>query len=262
MQPLFLTAGEITSWIGSFFWPLVRIAALLSVAPVIGGPQVPSRVRVGLAFLLTLSMMPLVAKVPQVDPLSIDAALIIVHQFLIGLSMGFMLLLVFNAVNLAGESIAITMGLGFALMSDPQNGAQVPVISQFYQVLATLLFLALNGHHAVIEMLAMSFRYVPIGESFSAERLWLLIEWSSVLFAGALKIALPAIAALLTVNMVMGVMTRAAPQLNIFSVGFPVTMTIGFVVILLTLHGFGTGFEQLLAETYLNMTAVLRGELP
>jgi len=251
MEPLSFTTAEITAWIGGFYWPLVRVSGLMAIAPIIGGKQVPVRIRVGLAVLFTLVILPFTGTTPVVEPLSAEGVLITAQQFLIGVAMGFMLQLIFNAVALAGENIAMTMGLGFAVMSDPQNGVQVPVVGQFFMIMATLLFLALNGHHAALEMMAASFDYMPVATiGLGSEVLWQLLEWFGVLFRGAVSIALPAVAALLTVNLVMGVMTKAAPQLNIFSVGFPVTMTVGFVVILVSLPSFLPIFENLLSDTF------------
>lgn len=260
MEPLTYTTAEITAWIGGFYWPLVRVAGLMSIAPIIGGKQVPMRIRVGLAVLVTFVILPFTGTTPAVEPLSADGVLITGQQFLIGVAMGFMLQLIFNAVALAGENIAMTMGLGFAVMSDPQNGIQVPVVGQFFMIMATLLFLALNGHHAALQMVADSFHYLPVATiGMGSEVLWQLLEWAGVLFRGAVSIALPAVTALLTVNLVMGVMTRAAPQLNIFSVGFPVTMTVGFVVILVSLPVFMPIFERLMSDTFGTIATLFTG---
>ena len=259
MSALVLGADQINGWIASGLWPMFRIAGLFSVLPVLGGGEVPVRVRIGLAVMVTFILLPSVGDVPAVDPFSPVSLLITVQQVLIGIAMGFVVLLVFNAVTLAGESIAITMGLGFALMNDPQNGVQVPTVSQFYLVMATLLFLALNGHHAVLMLLSESFRVLPIGAPLGADAIWTLLRWAGVVFAGAISIALPALVAMLSVNIVMGVITRAAPQLNLFSVGFPITMTIGFIAILLTLPLFDKSFEDLLIESQRVMRVVLGG---
>ena len=204
------------------------------------------RVRAGLALILTLVILPSLEPMPLVDPLSLDGVLITFQQFMIGVAMGFFVVMAFNAVTMAGEAIAITMGLGFALMNDPQNGAQVPMLSQFYLVLAMLLFLALDGHHAVLMLLNSSFVLLPVGAPLSADALWILLRWGGTMFFGSLAIALPALAAMLTVNIIMGIITRAAPQLNIFSVGFPITMTVGFFAIMLTLTTFQISFESLI----------------
>lgn len=257
MSALTLTAEQINSWVGSALWPMFRIAGLLSILPVIGGAQVPVRVRVALAFLLTILIAPSLGSVPAVDPLSAESLYISAQQILIGVAMGLVVLVVFNAVTMAGESIAITMGLGFALMNDPQNGAQVPTVSQFYLVLASLLFLAYDGHHSVFLLLHASFTLLPIGQSLGAEAIWILVRWGSFIFTGALSIALPGLAAMLTVNIIMGVITRAAPQMNLFSVGFPITMTVGFAAIMFTLPTFQITFENLLYMAQTTISSVL-----
>lgn len=249
MSALTITAEQINSWVGLVMWPMFRIAGLLTILPTLGGGEVPVRVRVGLAVMITVLIVPSLPAMPQIDPLSADSIFISFQQLIIGVAMGLMVLLVFNAVTLAGESIAITMGLGFALMNDPQNGVQVPTVSQFYLIMATMLFLAFNGHHQVLLLMAASFDLMPVGQALGADATWQLVRWAGVMFSGALAIALPALAAMLTVNMVMGVITRAAPQLNLFSVGFPITMTIGFAAILFTLPTFQFSFESLISQT-------------
>lgn len=257
MSALVLSAEQINAWVAQFLWPLFRIAGLLSVLPGIGGGEVPYRVRVALSVLLAMLIAPTLPPMPQLDPLSFDSIVITAHQLLIGVMMGLIVLLVFNAVTLAGESVAITMGLGFALMNDPQNGAQVPTVSQFYLIMATLLFFAFDGHHAVLELLSASFITLPVGQQLAADALWQLVTWGGVIFTGALSIAIPALAAMLTVNIIMGVLTRAAPQLNIFSVGFPITMTVGFFAIMLTLPTFQFTFENLLELANGTIRAIL-----
>ncbi len=256
---LVLNSAELTAWVGSLLWPFFRVAALFSIMPVLGGKQIPRRIRILLALFITLSMQPLISEIPLVDPLSPEGILLVFHQVLIGLLMGFVFLLVFNTTVLAGQSIAISMGLGFALMNDPQNGTQIPVIGQFFSLMATLLFLALNGHHAVIQLMADSFSYLPVTQPLNIELIWKVVLWSKTLFLGALKIALPAIVAILTVNVTMGVMTRAAPQMNIFSVGFPITMTIGFTAILASLPSLHPNFEAIVISAYSIMTNIMQG---
>lgn len=250
MQGLVLSMSEVSAWVGGFIWPLFRVAALFSVMPVLGTHQVPRPIRALLALLVTALMLPLIDEVPAVDPLSAAGLILVFVQVLIGVAMGFMVLVLFNAIVMGAESIAMTMGLGFALMSDPQNGVQIPVLGQFYQIMTTLLFLAFNGHHAILQLMAESFQYVPLSQAVSVDLIWSLLTWAKVLFFGALKVALPVIVSLLTVNIVMGVMTRASPQLNVFSVGFPITMMLGFTVILISLPTFLPNFETLLFGVY------------
>jgi len=228
-----------------FYWPFTRVAGLMLTAPVLSAGYIPTRIRVVAAVAITLLIAPQINVDVDIDVLSAEGMLRSAMELLIGVSIGLFLLLIINAVIMGGESLATTMGLGYAMLNDPSNGVQVPIVSQFYTIFVTLIFLALNGHHALLQLLADSFNYMPIGTRLSQDLLWQLLEWSTVLFSGALLIALPALSAMLTVNIVMGVMTRSAPQLNIFSVGFPVTMTVGFLVILLPLPIVAANFEEL-----------------
>lgn len=209
---------------------------MVTAAPVFGARTVPVKVKVALAFLLTLVIMPIIPTPPAVDPLSGDAILITLNQILIGAAMGLALQLLFAMFVIGGQIIAFQMGLGFAAMVDPGSGTQVPVVSQFYIIVLTLIFLALNGHLVFISVVAESFRSLPIGTtSVSQDGLWALVNWGSTMYAGAVQIALPAIAALLLFNLTFGVVTRSAPQFNIFSIGFPVTMVAGFFIMMATL---------------------------
>ena len=257
MSAIEITVAQITELVGVVMWPLFRIAALFSIVPVLGGSEVPVRVRVGLAFLVTLLIVPTLGPPPAIDPLTSSGIFITLQQMVIGFAMGLMILLVFNAVSLAGENIAITMGLGFALLNDPQNGVQVPTVSQFYVVFATLLFLALDGHFAVLNLVADSFVSIPVGASLSIDSVWHLLSWAAILFKGALAIALPALAAMLAVNMVMGVITRSAPQMNLFSIGFPITMTVGFLAIQFTLPSVTHEFELLLNDAIASISVLM-----
>lgn len=239
--------------LSEWFWSFVRVAAMLSSAPIIGSRLIPARMRILFAMLIVISVFPLIEQsiTITIDPLSLEGLITTLNQFLIGLLVGFTLQLVFNAIALAGEQIAVTMGLGFAQMVDPQSGIQVPVVSQFFVIFGTLLFLSFNGHIMLIEMIVLSFKLLPIGsEILNQSSLWQMLEWASVMFVGAVVVALPAVTALLIVNLSMGVMTRAAPQLNIFSVGFPVTILIGFGFILAWLPGYLPIFSELMNQGF------------
>ena len=232
-----ITGAEVTALVGSYMWPLFRIGGLIMSAPLFGSKPVPSRIRLGITLAITMVVVPLVnPAVPAVDALSPSGVLIVIQQILIGVMMGFAFQLVISAIITGGQVVALQMGLGFSLMVDPQNGAQAPVLSQLYVLMVLLVFLGLDGHLVMIEILTDSFIYMPISEKgLVPDNLWQLVSWGSLIFSGAVGIALPAIASLLIVNMSFGVMTRAAPQLNIFAIGFPITMMMGFAVILLTL---------------------------
>jgi flagellar biosynthetic protein FliR len=246
-----VTTAEIAAWIKGFLWVLLRVSAMLAPTPIFSPRMVPLKVRLTVGLLLTWMVLPLVPPVPAVEPLGPTGLVISMHQLLIGLAMGFTMQMVFAALAIAGESVAKSMGLGFAFMIDPQNGIQVPVLSSFYVVLGTLLFVTLNGHLALIGMLVDSFHTLPIGvEGLGPERIWQLVTWAGQMFIGAVRVALPALTSMLLVNLALGVITRAAPQLNVFAVGFPMTLFLGFVLLLLSMPSFMRQFEQLLVDGY------------
>lgn len=226
-----LSDTQIGGWVGSFLLPLFRIASLFMVMPIIGTQLVPTRVRLYLALAVCMVVMPTLPAMPQVDAISLSTFLLIAQEVLIGAMLGLTLQLFFQAFVIAGQIVAMQMGLGFASMVDPANGISVPVIGQFFLMLVTLLFLAMNGHLVVFEVLAESFVTMPVGDGLLTEHYWTLANKLSWVFGAALILVLPAITALLVVNVAFGVMTRAAPQLNIFSIGFPLTLLLGFIIV-------------------------------
>ncbi len=231
-----ITGAELIAWLSTLLWPFMRVSAMFVAAPIFSARSIPVRIRVLFGFFIAWVLMPVIPEPPVVDLISGEALIISISQVLIGAAMGFILQMVFSAFVIAGQSIATAMGLGFASIVDPQNGVQVPVISQAFLIMATLVFLALNGHLIFIEVLAKSFQNMPVGPFFPTEdALWQLVTWGSDMFTGGMLIALPAVAALLLVNLAFGVTSRAAPQLNIFAVGFPIMITVGIGFIILTL---------------------------
>lgn len=231
-----ISSAELTAWLGAYLWPFFRIGAVLMAMPVIGSRSVSKRIRIALAIMITVLIAPLLPPMPAVDPFSGTGILITMHQILIGVAMGFAMQLVFQIFVVAGQIISMQAGLGFASMMDPQSGASVPVVSQFYTIMLTLTFLTLNGHLAVINAAVNSFEVMPVAaQGLQRDALWQLVLWGGDMFAGAVSISLPAVAALLLVNIGFGVMTRVTPQLNIFAVGFPITLMLGFIVMYLTL---------------------------
>lgn len=246
-----VSSAEIAAWVGAFLWPLTRVSALLMVAPVFGSQIVPRRIRLMTALALTWAILPFAPPMPAVEPLSPTGLLVTAQQVLIGLSMGFILRLVFGALDLGGQVIAMQMGLSFASLADPQNGLQSPLLSQLYALLGTLIFLALNGHLLLIRLLVDSFTVLPVAPT-GADRdwLWVLVTWANQMFAGAVLVALPAITSLLVVNLAFGVMVRAAPQLNIFAVGFPITLVLGLLIILYSLPTLLYQLDHLFAEAF------------
>ncbi|VAW52167.1 Flagellar biosynthesis protein FliR [hydrothermal vent metagenome] len=243
------TGAELTTWLATLLWPFMRIGAMFAAAPIFSARSVPVRIRIILAFLIAWLLVPVLPAPPAVDLISGEALIISVHQVLIGVAMGFIIQMVFAAFVIAGQSIAMAMGLGFASIIDPQNGLQVPVVSQAFLIMVTLVFLALNGHLVLIDMLAKSFENIPVGMMVpSRDGLWQLVNWGSDMFTGGMLVALPAVAALLLVNLAFGVTTRAAPQLNIFAVGFPVMIMVGLSFIILTLPTITSHLSRLMMQ--------------
>ncbi len=228
------------------------------VLPAIGNDFVPTQARILLALGLAIALAPIVQPPPAVELFSLAGGLTIGREVAIGLILGFALKLVLDAVTLGGQSIAMSMGLGFAVFIDSARGVNVPVLGQFLLLLATLIFLSLDGHLQAIALLANSFTTLPIGSdtgvAYLAER---LVEFSGVVFTGAVSIALPAVTALLVVNIAFGVMSRAAPTLNLFAVGFPVSLLFGLIALSLSMDGFGFVMQALFDKTFDFLTGLI-----
>jgi flagellar biosynthetic protein FliR len=227
-----LTDQIIGSWVSHFMWPFFRLSAFFVIVPVMGARLVPTRVRLGLSLVITVLIYPMLPDMPIIESVDIQTFIIIAEQILIGTTLGFLVFVIFQIFILAGQTISMQMGLGFASMVDPANGVSVAVLSQWYQVLVTLVYLAINGHLLTLEVVIDSFMTLPVGQGLFATDSWFILsEFGAWLFRASLMLALPAISALLIVNITFGVMTRAAPQLNVFALGFPITMMGGLVIV-------------------------------
>lgn len=242
----------------AFLWPFLRIGACMMVAPVFGARHVPARARLVMAGAVTLLVAPLLP-LPEVPLLSGPGLVIAVQQLLVGVAIGFVLQVVFDALAMGGQLLANTMGLSFAFNVDPLHGTSAPVVGQFYTLIATLTFLALDGHLAVIQALVDGFTTLPVdGRGFGTDGLWQIANWGTSLFRGALMVALPGLTALLIVNLAFGVVSRAAPSLNLFAIGFPVTLIGGLLVIWAGLPTMQAGFVRLMREAF-GFVATLSG---
>jgi flagellar biosynthetic protein FliR len=254
-----LTTGQIEGWIAAWLWPFVRIGACLMVAPVFGASFVPARMRLVTAGAITLLVAPLLPQ-PQVAMFSVQGLIITVQQVLIGVAIGFVVQIVFDALAMGGQLLANTMGLSFAFNVDPLRGTGAPVVGQFYTLIATLTFLALNGHIAVIQAITSGFATLPISpDGLSPDGFWQIAQWGTQLFRGALMVALPGVTALLIVNLAFGVVSRAAPSLNLFAIGFPVTLIAGLMIILAGLPAMQSGFVRLMHDTLDFATGLMGG---
>lgn len=246
-------------------FPLARILALLVTAPVFNNGVLTAQIRLVIGLAIGLGMAPALPPMTPISPGSWLGIAVLAQQILIGVVMGFTLRIVFSAVDMAGELIGLQMGLSFATFYDPQTSAQTPVISEFLGLIVLLLFLAMNGHLLTLSVLAESFKLLPISATpFAAGGFAAMLAWSATLFSAGLMLALPLIAALLIANISLGVLARIAPALNIFAVGFPVTIVSGFAVLMLSLPYFGAALERLYERGFVALAGVLRagGGLP
>ncbi|MBK7413952.1 MAG: flagellar biosynthetic protein FliR [Dechloromonas sp.] len=232
-----ITTTQIDAWIVAFAYPLVRILAFIAAAPLWSTAGIPRRTRVILGLCVTIALVPALPTMPAVAPGSLTGLWILAQQMLIGIGMGFAARIVFSAVDMAGEFIGAQMGLGFATAYDPLSSSQTPVISEFLSLIGLLLFLSLNGHLIYIATLAQSFYAIPVSANPLGAASWLnLVELGSKIFSAGLLLALPVVIALMITNIALAVLTRAAPQLNIFALGFPLTLTGGFVALAISMN--------------------------
>jgi len=219
-----------------YFWPMARMSGLLVTLPILDSTFIPSRIRIILAFFLSVIV---VSTIPKVDIHDFDLGTLVIvgKEVLLGMMIGFVFQLLFQSFVIGGQIIAMQSGLGFATLVDPMSNANVPLVSQLYTLLVSLVFLAMDGHLAVLQFIVSSFQIIPLHHvTFTALQFQTLLNFSTWIFSGAVSIAIPAIVALLVVNLGFGIMARAAPQLNIFSIGFSITLTLGVIVLYLTLN--------------------------
>ncbi len=224
------------AWISPVLWPFVRVLALFTTAPVFSQKAIPVRAKVGLAFLVAVCAQATLVGQPVVSINSPQALGTLVQQIVVGLSIGFAVRLVFAALEIAGELIGLQMGLNFASFFDPASNAQISAISRFFMQIGTLIFVVINGHLLLLMAVIKSFESFPVdGHFMDALAQMRIYEMGSAVFASAFWIALPMIAMLLFVNLALGIISRVAPQMNIYAVGFPVTLTVGLIGIVATL---------------------------
>jgi flagellar biosynthetic protein FliR len=244
-----VSSADINMWIAGLLWPLTRILALIAASPLFGNSSVPASVKVSLGVMLALIVAPAVPAIPAADPMSLAGLLILMQEMLVGLAMGFTIRVIFAAVEMAGEISSLTMGLGFATFFDPNTRGRSSAISQFLSLVATMAFLAVNAHLVLLSALVESFSTLPIsatpiyGGGFKQ-----MADWGGVIFSTGVQLSLPIVGALLITNVALGVLTRAAPQLNLFGIGFPITLGVGLLVIAMTLPYLATPVQNLFLD--------------
>jgi flagellar biosynthetic protein FliR len=254
-----VTEDQLIGYLAAFIWPFFRISSMFIAMPILSISGVPATLRVMLSVLITGVIIPNLPNMPNVALFSFEGWMVTLQQIALGLAAGFLLQMVFSIMLFTGQTIAYSMGLGFASMVDPATGIQVPVVAQLFVISGNLLFLALDGHLLLIEMVAQSFITLPVAvEGLGKNDLWLIASWSSQIFAGGVLLSLPIMAILLFVNISFGVASKAAPQLQLFGVGFPMTILFGMILIWFSLSSILEGFTEWLHVCYSTLNQLLR----
>ena len=246
------TSDQLALWLGMYAWPFARMLALFMTAPVLHDQAIPARLKIGFSVLAALLIAPLLPAAQHVPVSSPHAPLILAQQVLIGASIGFSIRLVFAALEMAGDQIGLQMGLSFAGFMSPGTGEQTPIVGSFLGIIASLIFLAINGHLMLIAAVTDSFHLLPVTAGLGPQ-----LNYAALAAAGGdifrigLHVALPVLATMLILNIALGVLARVSPQLNVFAVGFPVTLLIGMIALMLALPVLGPLFEQALGQSLL-----------
>lgn len=236
--------STVNQFLADLLLPFMRISGMFIAMIGFSAKSIPPQVRALLAVMLTLIIMPIIPPSPIDNLVDVGTFMEVVRQLVIGVAIGFISMMVLNTFVLAGQVIAMQTGLGFASIVDPVNGINVPAVGQFYLILATLLFWTLDGHLSMIYMIVLSFDAFPIGEAWwTGDQFRDIAHWGGWMFVSALTLSLAPIVSLLIVNLAFGVMTKAAPQLNIFSIGFSIAQVMGLFIIWITLDNFTAHFE-------------------
>jgi flagellar biosynthesis protein FliR len=251
-----ISSDLLQTWIISLLWPLTRVLGVIAASPIFSHTAIPYQVKLGLGIMLTLIIVPTLPPLPHFEIFSFQGLLILVQQLIIGLAIGFSMRLVFSAVEIAGQLVGMSMGLGFASFYDPQSQGQSTAVNQFLVLLSMLIFLSLDGHLLIVTAVANSFVTMPIAIGGSGINPLKIAMWGGSIFSSGLMLALPAVTALLITNMALGILTKTAPQLNLFGIGFPITLSIGFVVLALSLPGMLKPIENFIEQGVINMMQV------
>ncbi|ARP81449.1 flagellar biosynthetic protein FliR [Bordetella genomosp. 8] len=230
------TLDQWYGWISTFLWPFTRLLALIGIAPLFGESSAPRTTKIGLAAVLAVAIAPSLPPMPAVSPGSLAGLWILAQQVFIGIAMGFCMRICFAAVQTAGDFVGLQMGLSLATIFDPTTQANTEVLARLFNILAMLTFLSLNVHLLMLGMLIKTFTLVPIGTASLHSDGWLMVaHLGTKIFSSGLLLALPLLASLLAIQLALGILNRAAPQLSVFAVGFPITLSAGVILLAVAL---------------------------
>lgn len=254
-------SSQLIFWVSQFFWPLARVLALIMTAPILSEKSISKRVKIGLGVMITYVLIPSLPAT-NVTLFSVGGFWILIQQILIGVALGFTMQFAFAAIRTAGEVIGLQMGLSFATFFDPSSRLNMPVLARFLDLLAMLLFLSFNGHLWLISLVADSFHTLPIGgDPVNANAFMALTKAAGLIFLNGMRLALPLITLLLTINLALGLLNRVAPQLSVFAIGFPVTLSLGIVFISLMMPLLAPFCEHLFSEVF-DLLSEIISEMP
>ncbi|RUO35829.1 flagellar biosynthetic protein FliR [Aliidiomarina sanyensis] len=245
-----VTFAQLQIWVAGFFWPFVRLTSFMLTSPILGHSAIPNPLKLAIGGVLAIVIGPILPPMPDVPIYSWAGFGIIVEQILIGASIGLIMQVTFAVVQAAGEFIGLQMGLAFATFFSPDSGANTMILSRILHVFAMMMFLALNGHLMMLELLAFSFQELPIGVvglNFGAFEM--LARFGSVVFLSGILLALPVFGALLIINLTLGILNRSAPQLTVFSIGFPMSLTMGLFLLMTLTTNLGSYLQRLFANS-------------
>lgn len=244
---LSISSAQLEAWSAALLWPFLRVLALVAAAPVIGHRAVPARAKIGLALLIALLIAPTLPPGPA--PGGPGSLGLVIQQVLVGLSIAFAMHVAFAALQIAGDLIGLQMGLSFATFIDPAHSGQTPLLGMLLGLFGTLVFLSIDGHLLMIDALARSFVAAPVSAGPLPGELWTrLVAWGGEAFAIGFHLALPVLAAMIACNLALGALARAAPQLNLFAVGFPAALAVGYLALILLLPYLAGPLQSLLLQ--------------
>lgn len=258
-----VTFAQLHGWLVAFFWPFARITAFMAASPLWGHSSIPNQAKVGIAALVAVVIAPVLPAMPSVPIMSWAGVGIMVEQILIGLAIGLVMHIIFAVVQAAGEFIGLQMGLAFASFFDLSSGTNIMVLSRILYMITLLMFLAFNGHLMVLETLVMSFQTLPVGiGTLNPNAFELLARYAGTIFASGMLLALPLVSSLLIISLSLGILNRSAPQLTVFNIGFPASLTVGLILLMVLMTDIGRFLQRLFSQGLTFMQSLIETMAP